>query len=95
MINARDVENLTKAYLHSFNTALSETHNPSLAGQAAATVLMSICAVVLPKEQTNVNPLEAIMTAVMRNAVETKNGDERDDSKKEDKQADKDIQKSD
>lgn len=32
MIGAKDVENLTKAYLHSFNTALSETRNPSLAG---------------------------------------------------------------
>ena len=38
MINVKDVENLTKAYLHSFNTALNETHNPSLAGQAAAKV---------------------------------------------------------
>lgn len=36
MINAKDVENLTKAYLHSFNTALNETHNPSLAGASGS-----------------------------------------------------------
>ena len=93
MINAKDVENLTKAYLHSFNTALSETRNPSLAGQAAATVLMSICSVILPREQQTASPLEALMAAVMHNAVEAKKGAEGDDPEKKDEKADEDIQK--
>lgn len=93
MINAKDVENLTKAYLHSFNTALNETHNPSLAGQAPATVLMSICSVILPREQQTASPLEALMAAVMHNAVEAKKGAEGDDSEKKDEKADEDIQK--
>ena len=88
MINAKDVENLTKAYLHSFNTALSETRNPSLAGQAAATVLMSICSVILPREQQTASPLEALMAAVMHNAVKAKKG-------VKDEKADEDIQKGD
>ena len=88
MINAKDVENLTKAYLHSFNTALSETRNPSLAGQAAATVLLSICSVILPREQQTASPSEALMAAVMHNAVEAKKGAEKKDEK-----ADEDIQK--
>lgn len=93
MINAKDVENLTKAYLHSFNTALSETRNPSLAGQAAATVLMSICSVILPREQQTASPLEALMAAIMHNAVEAKKGAEGDDPEKKDEKADEDIQK--
>ena len=94
-INAKDVENLTKAYLHSFNTALSETRNPSLAGQAAATVLMSICSVILPREQQTASPLEALMAAVMHNAVKAKKGVEGDDPEKKDEKADEDIQKGD
>lgn len=95
MINAKDVENLTKAYLHSFNTALSETRNLSLAGQAAATVLMSICSVILPREQQTVSPLEALMAAVMHNTMEAKKGAEGDDPEKKDEKADEDIQKGD
>lgn len=95
MIDAKDVENLTKAYLHSFNTALSETRNPSLAGQAAATVLMSICSVILPREQQTASPLEALMAAVMHNAMEAKKGAEGDDPEKKDEKADEDIQKGD
>lgn len=95
MINAKDVENLTKAYLHSFNTALNEIHNPSLAGQVAATVLMSICSVILPREQQTASPLETLMAAVIHNAVEAKKGAKGDDLEKKDEKADEDIQKGD
>ena len=72
-----------------------ETRNPSLAGQAAATVLMSICSVILPREQQTASPLEALMAAVMHNAVKAKKGVEGDDPEKKDEKADEDIQKGD
>ena len=57
--------------------------------------LMSICSVILPREQHTASPLEALMAAVMHNAVKAKKGVEGDDPEKKDEKADEDIQKGD
>ena len=56
---------------------------------------MSICSVILPREQQTASPLEALMAAVMHNAVKEKKGVEGDDPEKKDEKADEDIQKGD
>lgn len=56
---------------------------------------MSICSVILPREQQTASPLEALMAAVMHNAMEAKKGAEGDDPEKKDEKADEDIQKGD
>lgn len=56
---------------------------------------MSICSVILPREQQTASPLETLMAAVMHNAVEAKKGAKGDDLEKKDEKADEDIQKGD
>ena len=82
MINEKTVENLTKAYICSFNVALNEVHNPNMAGQVAAAVLISICSVTLQNQQQDINLSEILMMAI-QNAV-SKNR-KNDTSKKNEK----------
>ena len=64
MINKEYVEELTMVYIHSYNKAMNEIRNPSLAVQAAMSVIMAIANIELAERRPPANPLEALFTSI-------------------------------
>lgn len=57
------IEDATKAYIISYNTAMEMTHNPNMAMQIASCVVISYMSVMKP-EQTQIDQMTAVMMAV-------------------------------
>jgi hypothetical protein len=74
MIDQQKIEELTMAYIHSYNVALRETRNPNMAVQVATSIVMTIGA--MPKKQQAVNPLEILMMATAMQKGEKKEDDD-------------------
>lgn len=74
MMNEQRVEELTKAYIHSYNVALKETRNPNMAVQVATSVIMTMNA--MPEKRQAVNPLEMLMMAAAMQSEGKKKDDD-------------------
>lgn len=57
------IEDATKAYIISYNTAMEMTHNPNMANNIAACVVMSYMSIMKPQEM-KIDPMAAVMMAV-------------------------------
>lgn len=81
------IEDATKAYIISYNTAMEMTHNPNMAMQIASCVVMSYMAITKPQEM-KIDPMAAVMMAVGQYMTQQKtddgNGEEEDKENKTD-----------
>lgn len=57
------IEDATKAYIISYNTTMEMTHNPNMAMQIAACIVVSYMEVMKPQEM-QIAPMAAVMMAV-------------------------------
>lgn len=76
MIDLNQTEELTRAYLRSFNVALQETGNPNLATQVATAVIYT-AAMVGKNNQPQISPMQFIAAALQQSMQETANEDRR------------------
>lgn len=76
------IEDATKAYIISYNTAMEMTHNPNMAMQIAACVALSYMSIMKPQE-TQIDPTTAVMMAVGQYMTQQKpdDGDGEDEDK--------------
>ena len=69
------IEDATKAYIISYNTAMEMTHNPNMAMQIAACVVLSFMTL-KQTQQPQIDPMTAIMMAVGQQMTQKKPDDE-------------------
>lgn len=69
------IEDATKAYIISYNTAMEMTHNPNMAMQIAACVVLSFMTL-KQMQQPQIDPMTAIMMAVGQQMTQKKPDDE-------------------
>ena len=69
------IEDATKAYIISYNTAMEMTHNPNMAMQIAACVVLSFMTL-KQTQQPKLDPMTAIMMAVGQQMTQKKPDDE-------------------
>lgn len=69
MITNELIEDVTKAYLHSYSIALNETRNPNLAVQCATGVTLVVGNMVRQNQQGN--PIEVLLAAMSSVAQQT------------------------
>lgn len=69
------IEDATKAYIISYNTAMEMTHNPDMAMQIAACVVLSFMTL-KQTQQPQIDPMTAIMMAVGQQMTQKKPDDE-------------------
>lgn len=81
MLNKDYIEDITKAYVHSYNVAMREVKNPNLATQAATGVVLAIHATEQQKQQA-ADPFKALFTHIA--AQMRKEGSEEKYDRKED-----------
>lgn len=74
------IEDATKAYIISYNTAMEMTHNPNMAMNVAGCVAMSFMAITKPQE-TQIDPMAAVMMAVGQLMTQRKDDDGGKDEK--------------
>ena len=72
------IEDATKAYIISYNTAMEMTHNPNMAMQIAACVVLSFMTL-KQTQQPQIDPMTAIMMAVGQQMTQKKPDDEDED----------------
>ena len=60
----QQAEELTKAFLASYNLALGQVRNPEFAAQIAGTVIMAINSP-LPKQQPEASPVMGLLTQMI------------------------------
>lgn len=63
----QQAEELTKAYLASYNLAMGQVRNPEFAAQIAGTVVVAISGT-MPKQQPEVNPVMGLLTQMIMTA---------------------------
>lgn len=63
----QQAEELTKAYLVSYNLAMGQVRNPEFAAQIAGTVVVAISGT-MPKQQPEVNPVMGLLTQMIMTA---------------------------
>lgn len=81
------IENATKAYIISYNTAMEMTNNTNMAMQVAFCVVMSYMTITKPQEM-KIDPMTAVMMAVGQYMTQRKKADEcEEDEDKENRTA--------
>lgn len=68
------IEDATKAYIISYNTAMEMTHNPNMAMQIASCVVLSYMSIMKP-QQMQIDPMAAVMMAVGQYMTQQKQDD--------------------
>ena len=68
------IEDATKAYIISYNTAMEMTHNPNMAMQIASCVVLSYMSIMKP-QQMQIDPMAAVMMAVGKYMTQQKQDD--------------------
>lgn len=81
MLNKVKTENITRAYIHSYNIAMEITKNPDFAVQIALNVIMAMLAVE-PKEPV-LNPFQAIIEQMAAQTQRKGDEEENDRTKNE------------
>lgn len=90
MINNQFVEDATKIYLISYNTAMEQVRNTSLATQAAFMVTKMICDKIENKQELKANAdiMGMIVAQAMRNKAYTGSKKGKETTKKDEQSAD-------
>ena len=60
----QQAEELTKAYLASYNLAMTKVRNPEFAAQIAGTIVVAISGT-MPKQQPEVNPVMGLLSQMI------------------------------
>ena len=72
------IEDVTRAYIYSYNEAMKEYRNPNMAMNVAMGVSFAIASAVGNK-QPRINPMDLIMAAVAKNMQEQTETEEEED----------------
>ena len=65
MLNKGYIEDMTMAYIHSYNVAMKEVKNPNLATQIAMSVILAIHTTEQQKQQQQAGPFETLFAHIV------------------------------
>ena len=83
-MDKKQIEELTMAYIHSYNIAMVEVKNPEFASQIAMNIIASIImTTTMAQQKQKLNPLEMLFSQIAEQTRDRKKGDNDDRTENE------------